>query len=118
MVYVELEPGFEAKDIIARIKSDAYFVNDETHVAVVDSVEPLMNMQHGVLLERFGVSGTAHNQRMAFHMTINNPSLTAQVMVASARASLKLAPGCYTMIEIPPIAFLPGEPEEHIAHLV
>ncbi len=118
MVYIELEDGYEADEVIARIKSDDYFVRDETHVQVVDSVQPLYNMAHGVLLERNGVSGAAHNQRIEFRMSINNPSLTAQVMVACARAAMKLDPGCYTMIEIPPIALLPGDPKEHIAHLV
>ena len=35
-----------------------------------------------------------------FEMRINNPALTAQVMVACARASMKLASGCYTLPEI------------------
>ena len=46
------------------------------------------------------------------------PALTAQVMVASARASMKLAAGCYTLPEIAPMDFLPGDREELIAQLV
>jgi len=53
-----------------------------------------------------------------FEMRINNPALTAQVMVASARASMKLAAGCYTLPEIAPMDFLPGDREELIAQLV
>ena len=33
-------------------------------------------------------------------MSINNPALTAQMLVNVARASFKQAPGAYTMIEI------------------
>jgi diaminopimelate dehydrogenase len=51
-------------------------------------------------------------------MRINNPALTAQVMVNAARASMKQQPGAYTMIEIPVIDYLPGNREEIIAHLV
>ena len=39
-------------------------------------------------------------------------------MVACARASMKLASGCYTLPEIAPMDFLPGDREELIAQLV
>ena len=51
-------------------------------------------------------------------MSINNPALTAQVLVNVARASLRQQPGCYTMIEIPVIDMLPGDRESIISHLV
>lgn len=51
-------------------------------------------------------------------MRINNPALTAQVLVAVARASKKQQPGCYTMIEIPLIDMLHGDRETLISHLV
>ena len=49
---------------------------------------------------------------------INNPALTAQVLVCVARAAMRQQPGCYTMPEIPVIDLLPGEREEWISHLV
>ncbi len=51
-------------------------------------------------------------------MQINNPALTAQIMVSSARASMRQQPGCYTLIEIPVIDMLYGNREELISHLV
>ncbi|HBK68517.1 MAG TPA: diaminopimelate dehydrogenase, partial [Firmicutes bacterium] len=51
-------------------------------------------------------------------MKVNNPALTAQVMVASARAGFKQKPGCYTMIEIPLIDYLYGERDSLIKTLV
>ena len=51
-------------------------------------------------------------------MKINNPALTAQVLINVARASMRQRPGAYTMIEIPVIDYLPGDREAHIAHLV
>ena len=118
MVYVELEEGVDFKVVEAAVKADPYFVNDETHVKQVPCVADLNDVGHGVNLVRKGVSGTTHNQLFEFNMRINNPALTAQVMVNAARASMKQQPGAYTMIEIPVIDYLPGNREEIIAHLV
>lgn len=118
MVYVELEEGADFKTVEAAVKADPYFVNDETHVKQVSCVADLNDVGHGVNLVRKGVSGTTHNQLFEFNMHINNPALTAQVMVNAARASMKQQPGAYTMIEIPVIDYLPGDREEIIAHLV
>lgn len=118
MVYVELEEGADFDTVAKAIKADPYFVNDETHVQQVDSVDALNDVGHGVNLVRKGVSGKTHNQLFEFDMKINNPALTAQVLVNVARASLKQQPGAYTMIEIPVINMLPGDKEDLIRHLV
>ncbi|NLK39842.1 MAG: diaminopimelate dehydrogenase [Clostridiales bacterium] len=118
MVYIELEPGADFAEVADAIKQDDYFVHDETHVFQVDSVNSLKDMGHGVNLVRKGVSGTTHNQRVEFNMSINNPALTGQILVSAARAASKQEPGCYTMIEIAPIDFLPGNPEQLIRQLV
>ena len=118
MVYVEVKEGYKFENIAAAIKSDSYFVNDETHVIEVSSVEDLLDKGHGVHLMRKGVSGKTQNQLFEFNMHINNPALTGQVMVCAARASMKQQPGCYTMIEIPVIDLLEGDREDIISHLV
>ena len=118
MVYVELEEGADFKKVEAAVKNDPYFVNDETHVKQVPCVDDLNDVGHGVNLVRKGVSGSTHNQLFEFNMRINNPALTAQVMVCCARATMRQQPGCYTMIEVPVIDLLHGDREELIAHLV
>ncbi|MDE6150565.1 MAG: diaminopimelate dehydrogenase [Prevotella sp.] len=118
MVYVELEEGAVFEEVVKAIKTDPYFASDETHVFKVDSVDALNDVGHGVNLTRKGVSGKTHNQLFEFNMKINNPALTAQVLVNVARASLRQQPGCYTMIEIPVIDYLPGDRESIIGHLV
>lgn len=118
MVYIELEKGADFDTVASAIKNDAYFVHDETHVMQVESVAALQDVGHGVNLTRKGVSGTTDNQRIEFNMTINNPALTGQILVSAARAALKQAPGCYTMIEIPPIHFLYGDTEALVRRLV
>lgn len=118
MVYVELEEGADFAKVEAAIKSDPYFVHDETHVTAVPSVDALNDVGHGVNLVRKGVSGKTHNQLFEFNMKINNPALTAQVLVNVARASMRQKAGCYTMIEIPVIDLLEGDRDELIRRLV
>jgi diaminopimelate dehydrogenase len=84
----------------------------------VPDIDSLRDMGHGVLMERKGVSGGTQNQMLKFEMRINNPALTAQVMVASARASTRIPSGCYTLPEIAPMDFLPGDREDLVARLV
>lgn len=118
MVYVELESGAKLEDVAAAVKSDPYFASDETHVMAVESVDSVKDMGHGVHMIRKGVSGKTQNQRFEFNMSINNPALTAQILVGAARASLRQNPGAYTMIEIPVIDLLAGDREDLVAHLV
>lgn len=118
MVYVELEQGAEFDRVAEAIKADPYFRKDETKVIRVDRVEELIDTGHGVRMERKGVSGKTHNQRFRYEMQVNNPALTAQVMVAAARAGLRQQPGCYTMLEIPVIDYLYGERDELLTRLV
>lgn len=118
MVYVELLPGHNIETVAAAVKADPYFSHDETHVFAVESVDALKDMGHGVNLVRKGVSGKTQNQLFEFDMKINNPALTGQVLVCAARASMRMQPGCYTMIEIPVVDLLPGDRDEWIGRLV
>ena len=118
MVYIEVEDGHNFADVAAAIKADDYFAHDETHVMQVECVDNLKDMGHGVNMVRKGVSGDTQNQLLDFNMKINNPALTAQVLVASARATLKQKPGAYTMIEVPIIDYIYGDKEALIKKLV
>ncbi|MBO7232109.1 MAG: diaminopimelate dehydrogenase [Bacteroidales bacterium] len=118
MVYIELKDGYDFDQVAAAIKADNYFSHDETHVMQVDDINAIKDMGHGVNMTRKGVSGKTQNQLFEFNMRINNPALTAQILVAVARASMKQRPGCYTMIEIPVIDLLAGDRESLIKQLV
>lgn len=118
MVYIELAEGAVFEEVEQRIKMDAYFAKDRTLVFQVPDVKALLDVGHGVKIERIGVSGTTHNQNFKFEMRINNPALTAQVMVSAARAAMHQQPGCYTMIELPVIDFLHGDVEAFVQQLV
>lgn len=118
MVYVQLKEGYTLEDVSARLKADDYFSHDETHVIQVNSIDDLKDVGHGVNMSRKGVSGKTHNQLLHFDMKINNPALTAQILVACARATMRQMPGAYTLPEVPPIDLLPGERGEWIGKLV
>ena len=118
MVYVELKDGYDFDEVASSIKEDSYFKNDDTRVFKVDDINILKDVGHGVMMERKGVSGSTHNQVFKFDMRINNPALTAQVMVSAARATMRQVPGAYTLIEIPVVDLLPGDREQWIDKLV
>jgi len=118
MVYIKLEDGFDFNKVAESIRIDPYFASDETHITQVDDVDALIDMGHGVHMTRKGVSGKTQNQMLEFNMKINNPALTAQVLICVARASFKQKPGAYTMIELPVIDLIYGDKESLIRHLV
>jgi diaminopimelate dehydrogenase len=118
LVYVKVKDGYNFEEIADSVKKDPYFIHDETHVYKVDDVKSLIDTGQGVHMERKGVSGTTHNQRIEFIMSICNPAAAAQIMVSAARASLKQKPGCYTTLEIPLIDFLYGEKEQLLKRLI
>ena len=121
-VYVELEEGADAQVVESLLKADAYFASDDTKMIVVESVAAINSVGHGVNLVRDGVSSNVEGQHLEYTMRINNPALTAQVMVSAARAAVRMQQkgqyGAYTMIELSPIAMLPGEEEKLIRQLV
>ena len=118
LVYIEVEEGASFESIKTTILNDDYFKNDECIIKEVENVDELKDAGHGVNIVRKGVSGKTQNQLFEFDMRVNNPALTAQILVSSARAATKQAPGAYTMIEIPLIDLLPGNRDDLIAQLV
>jgi len=117
-VYVELEDSADFDRVAAAIKTDPYFIHDETRVTCVDCVTSVEAMGHGVSLQRFGACGSAENQTLELKMRVCNPSATAQVLVAAARASTRQRPGAYALVEIPPIDLVPGDRAKLLHDLV
>lgn len=121
LVYILPKSGAAPEAIRAALTADDYFSHDPLDVRFVASSAELAMVadnSHGVLMERLGASGAASNQRLNFDMRIDNPALTAQVLVAGARAATRLSHGSYTMIDVPPVALLPGDRMSHVARLV
>lgn len=112
-VYIELMPDADFEKITAQIRQDPYFIHDATDVVAVENVRRFDTMNHGGRLERL----TQDIQQM-YTIEGINPMMTANVMVASARAAYRaqLAGqfGAFTFIERPLIDFLPGSFEERL----
>ena len=100
------EPG---TDSVIRVLFEVCVPTGTTHTN--------FDVEHGSSIERSGSTGLSSNQNLHFSMHIHNPAITSQVMVSSARAVLKQAPGAYTLMEIPVIDLLPGEREDIINRL-
>jgi diaminopimelate dehydrogenase len=107
-LYLVIKPGYSFDEVKGRILTDSYFCHDDVRVFQVEDVEPLMDMGHAIHVMRKGGASGVDNQILDFTTTFHNPASTAQVMVSCARAVTRLAPGAYTMIEVPPIAYLSG----------
>ena len=121
LVYVLLEQGQNLDTVRARIKADDYFAHDELDVRQCMTeleLASVADQSHGVLMERTGASGMSDNQILKFDMRINNPALTAQVLLSCARATTRMEPGCYTLIDVPPVKLLPGDRMEHVRRFV
>jgi len=108
-VYVIIKNGYDEKTVAESIKKADYFCHDETEVTFVSDLSQYKNTNHGVNLVR---------EKLVFDMRIDNPVQTAHILTAAARAVVKQQPGCYTLIDIPAIDFLPGNREELIKKLV
>lgn len=108
-LYLVIENGYEFEEVKQRVLSDSYFCHDNTRVFQVDDVTPLIDMGHRIHVFRKGGSSGVDNELLDFDTTFHNPASTAQVLVASARAATRLAPGAHTMLEIPLAYFLPED---------
>ena len=117
-VYLEIEPGYEFEEVKSRILADPYFSHDDVRVFQVDDVTPLVDMGHRINVFRKGGASGVDNQLLEFETTFHNPASTAQVMVAAARATTRLSPGAYSMLEVPLVSFFAGEKEALLKRLV
>ncbi len=107
-VYVELEPGANAEAAAQAVQADSLFTDEETVVVPVDSLAELEHEGHGVVLERLGLAGGDAHQRFLLEGRFDFASITAQIMVAAARALPLLGPGAHRLCEIPPLALWQG----------
>ena len=118
VVYVQLNEGASFESVSKAIKADEYFCHDNTQVIEVPDIAEIKQEAHGVDLIRYGSSSNRSNQNIRFEMKIDNPALTAQILTGCVRAAIRQKPGCYTLIEIPPVDLLPGSRERWIKELV
>lgn len=110
-VYVEVEKQADAGSIAQAIRADPLFLGEDTQVFPVESLAELEEEGRGVVLDRRGPAGRFGHQRLLLEARCDDSVLTAQVMLAAARALPQLEPGAYVLPEVP-LSGLWGEREE------
>lgn len=109
-VYVELEKRADTDRITQAIRADPLFLAEDTQVFPVDSLAELEEEGRGVVLDRRGPPGRFGHQHLLLEARCDDSVLTAQVMLAAARALPQLKPGSYTLPQVP-LSALWGEQE-------
>ncbi len=111
--YVVLEPGADAQKIEQEIKTmPNYFADYNTTVHFIDENEFMAKhsgMAHGGSVIRSGRTGVDGENTHIIEYSLkldSNPEFTASVLVAYARAVVRLAArgefGCKTVLDVPP----------------
>jgi diaminopimelate dehydrogenase len=100
-VYVELEKGADADTITQSIRVDPLFLGEDTQVFPVESLAELEQEGRGVVLDRRGPPGRFGHQHLLLEARFDETVLTAQVMLAAARALPGLEPGAYSLADVP-----------------
>lgn len=119
--FVVAKPGANTKRIEQEIKQmPNYFADYNTTVHFVSADELRQNhsgMPHGGMVLRTGITSADTKQRMEFGLSLDsNPEFTASVLVAYARAIVRMArdgqTGARTVFDIPLGLLSPLTPEQ------
>ena len=127
--YVVTEEGADQAAIENAIKTmPNYFEPYDTTVHFISAEEMARDhsgLPHGGSVIRSGITGWngEHKQTIEFKLTLDsNPEFTASVLVACARALMKMHGrgqiGCKTIFDIAPADLSPLSQEEMLAHLL
>jgi diaminopimelate dehydrogenase len=100
-LYIELEKGVEAQQVEKALRNDPLFAGEETLVFTVDSIASMEEEGHGVLLERRGSAGGAEHQLFLLEARFSEYALSAQVMLAAAKAIIHRGKRAYSLFDIP-----------------
>lgn len=100
-VYVELKQGADADRITQAVRADPLFLREDTQVFPVESLAELEQEGRGVVLDRRGPPGRLGHHHLLLEARLDDTVLTAQVMLAAARALPQLKPGAYLLTEVP-----------------
>lgn len=125
--YVVLEEGADAAAVEREIKTmPNYFADYDTTVNFISEEELAKNhsgLAHGGFVIRTGKTGDNHGHVVEFSLKLDsNPEFTASVLVAYARAAVRLnaegKAGCMTVLDVPPAYLSAKTGAELRAHLL
>jgi len=100
-VYVELEKGANADLVAQAIRADPLFLGEETEVFPLESLASLEQEGRGVVLDRRGSLQRLGRQHFVLEGRFDEVVVTAEVMLAAARALPNLDPDAYSRAEVP-----------------
>lgn len=119
--YVVLEENADAARVESEIKNmPNYFADYDTEVNFITEEELKENhsgMPHGGFVIRTGVTGNGNKEKIEFSLSLDsNPEFTASVLVAYARAIVRMSKegktGACTVFDVPPAYLSPKSGEE------
>ena len=127
--YVVAEEGADLAAIENTIKTmPNYFADYDTTVEFITAEEMNANhsgLPHGGSVIRSGVTGwnRENKQTIEFKLTLDsNPQFTSSVLVACARAAMKMKSrgmtGCQTIFDVAPADLSPMSREDMLAHML
>lgn len=109
-VYVELEPGAALGTAEQAIRADPLLAGEETIVLPVESVSALEDEGQGTVIERWGAAAGVAHQGFLVEGRFDRHAVTAEIMIAAARALPALGPGACSLDEVPPALLRRGPP--------
>jgi diaminopimelate dehydrogenase len=101
-VYVELDPSADADEVESAIVNDPLFLDEQTLVFPVPSIDALEQTNHGVMLERHAAPGASSHASFLLEARYDEAGLAARMMLAAARALPFLQAGAYSLLDLPP----------------
>ncbi len=127
--YVVAKEGADLAAITEQIKTmPNYFADYETTVEFISQEQmdaEHSGLPHGGSVIRSGVTGWngEHRQMIEYKLSLeSNPQFTASVLVACARAAMRMhkrgITGCQTIFDLPPADLSPMGREELLAHML
>ena len=127
--YVVAEEGADKEAIELAIKTmPNYFADYDTTVEFITADEMKRDhagLPHGGSVIRSGITGWngENHQTIEYKLTLDsNPQFTASVLVACARAAMRMASrgvtGCYTIFDVAPADLSALSREDMLAHLL
>ena len=101
-VYVELEASADPAAVEDALVNDPLFLDEETLVFPVPSVDALEETDRGILLERHAAAGEPGHGSFLLEARYDEAGLAARMMVAAAHALPSLHAGAHTLLDLPP----------------
>ena len=100
-VYIELEKGANAEVVAQAIRADPLFLGEETQIFPMESLASLEQEGRGVVLDRRSSPQRLGRQHFMLEGRFDEAVVTAEVMLAAARALPDLDPGAYSLADLP-----------------